>query len=143
MSKGWGFKIDYDASIKDDQAWIARSETCIKNRWFAREDLGVQPLIHILFLNPALGAPLGLSAEQIKFALAYEEWQSSGIESLDPNTLPADGSWRTIGREAYKVISTAVTDAHLIGTETRIREELRGAKAALARHLRNKKKYEG
>lgn len=132
MRNPWAYKIDYAKAIEADLAEIARYERIIALGLFTPADWAAQgyaTTAHDLALrDPAVREALGLSDEDMR-ALAV----ARGFADAEP----APGRYaRGCEIRAAHVAAYGV----YLETEAVIRDRLRLARAALARHRRNQRK---
>ncbi len=144
--RGFGFAIDYDKSIADDDLMISNAQRAIQHGWYRRSIackngamFEVIELWQLVMYFRDVADAAGYSAQDISDLAGYLE---QDIWSMHPD-LP---DHRT-NREGYlrgKQIAEQLTGEYavwLYRDETDARKGLRNAKASRARHVRNKEKF--
>lgn len=144
---GWGYKIDYAAAIRDDEATIAALTEEIAHGWYQVELPTSNPdfptwtavtLRDVVFHVPGAAARAGLTPTDVADLAWYCE--------IDPARLVAahgDLPEETKGRFGYdrgKDLAARL-DRVLQKDEATAKRALQRAKASLARHRRNQLEY--
>lgn len=151
-SRGWGFKIDYDRAIADDEASIRWAELSIARSWYQRSwpyddpTLGsyeTTELWQLILYCPDAAAAGGWSAQDradLAQALDLDMWNESQRRRCGELPAPQPGS---AGIRRGEAIADEVQrlGGFVFQDEAAARAELRRAKASRARHLRNRAKY--
>lgn len=142
--RGWGFKIDYDLAIAQDEAWIAwalrsierglyrRSVSSLDGRW--KTEI-IELHLLVLYFRDASTA-LGYSAQDVADLAAYVDFD---VWKLFPE-LPSEQPGRA-GHDRGKALLAELSGSFLYPDEETARGDLRRARASLARHRRNRDKY--
>jgi hypothetical protein len=149
-SRGWGFKIDYAAAIADDDHRIAHATSSIEHGLYRRSvpylngegSKELQELWELALYFVDVSTALGLSDQDVADLAAYVEYD---IRESRPE-LPTEQAGRVgfdRGKELWaKISSKKPSGRWLLKDEAEAREELRRAKASLARHIKNREKYD-
>lgn len=145
-SRGFGFAIDYDKAIADDELMISSAQRAIEHGWFRRSitckngaTFEVIELWQLVLYFRDVADAAGFSAQDISDFAGYLD---QDIWSMHPD-LPEH---RT-GRDGYlrgKEIHEQLTGEYavwLYKDELDARVGLRKAKASRARHIRNRDRY--
>ena len=157
-SKGWGFKIDYDQAIREDEKVIAETLRALEHKWFQPiwhaplATIKILPIVEgelefsdswniltLFLLFPEFAYAAGLTDEDLG-VLVYT---LDGYEHERYNCFPAP----VVGPATYKRSDEllkqieALWPSGYLYSEEKLRTQLKHAKAALSRHKRNKIKY--
>lgn len=151
-SRGWGFKIDYDRAIADDEAGIRWAELSIARGWYRRSWPYENPALgsfetvelwQLILYCPDAAAAGGWSAQDradLAQALDLDMWneraRSLWGELPEPQPGPAG-----LRRGEAIVDEVQRLGGFVFQDEAAARAELRRAKASRARHMRNREKY--
>lgn len=146
----WAYQVDYDKEIANDEAEIARctralelglhkltddgygwslADLCIVSTVEPQNKLSEADIAHARQVVERLG----LSRVDIANLAAY-------VESNVPIANEAQTGWYALGQMVHSRLLTEWPD-DLMSTAERLRLRLKQAKAALARHRRNKVKF--
>jgi hypothetical protein len=145
-SSGWGFKIDYDRAIADDDLLISHAQRSIDRGWYRRSIqstdgtwvLEVVDLWQLILYFRDVADAAGYSAQDVSDLAGYLEVD---VWKLHPDLPDCRSS-----REGYlrgKSIMDEIQpmEGMLYQDEVSARAGLRRAKASRARHVRNREKY--
>lgn len=150
--RGWGFKIDYDRAIEDDEARIRWAELSIARGWYRRSwpypdpVMGTYETIELwqLILHcPNAAAAGGWSAQDradLAQALDLDMWNERARSLFGELPEPQPGS---AGIRRGEAIADEITrqGGGVFRNEAEARAELRRARGSRARHVRNREKY--
>lgn len=151
--RGWGFKVDYDLAIKQDEDLIARLTRLIDNRWFKPAAMVLDGVTHDLrpysttLVDLALmdvsgtAVQLGLSIDDLAdlaCTLHRDNRQAQLDGSVVMLNIGTPGAYKRGDAIADRIC--AIWDGDLNDEET-TRKILKHAETALARHKRNQAKY--
>jgi len=145
--RGWGFAIDYDRALAEDEVAIAWAERSIQRGWYRRSRLSRDgsfeiehmQLLDLILYHRDVAATAGYSPQDVADLSAYCEVD---VWELYPD-LPAEQPGRPgheRGRQLLAEIE-ALSGGWLYRDEAAARAGLRRARASRARHLRNRDKY--
>jgi hypothetical protein len=149
-SRGWGFRIDYDRAIADDDARIAWAQRSLERGWYRREI----PYLHMEGSMELLELwQLVLYCREVATSADYTEQDVADLAcQLDvdiwamhpdlPSEQAAPLGWRRGEAIVLELKKLSEGGLYLIEDEAAARRELRRAKASRARHLRNQEKYD-
>ena len=145
--RGFGYRIDYDKEIAYDLTLIERHERSLKTAGtFTAADLatfpqGLSVLDYLWHEDTRLArwqALTGLEIEDLRCMAHDADWEYPGLGSVQ------SADWYKRGQRAWAAaVKGYGTDdvLEVIRSVEHERNQLRLAKAALARHRRNKEKY--
>ncbi len=145
-SSGFGFAIDYDKAIADDDFLIAHAQRSIERGWYRRSIpfrdgsgmLEVMDLWQLMLYFRDVSTAAGYSDQDIA---DLAEYLDNDIWQIFPD-LPdcrATREGRLRGKEIAQEIESM--EGILYPDEAAARIGLRRAKASRARHVRNRDKY--
>lgn len=146
-SRGWGFKIDYAAAIRDDEATIAALTEEIANDLYQVELPTSNPdfptwtarsLRDLVFHVPGVAARVGLTPTDVADLAWYCDVDPAHLIAVH-GELPPETRGR-VGYDRGKALA-AKLDRWLQKDAPTAKKELKRAKASLARHKRNQKEY--
>jgi hypothetical protein len=145
----WGYRINYDKAIAEDERQVAYHESALANGWFNwGEWVGFSATLSNLVLEkPEAAVALGLSTYDLGcLALVHSDLNEvlEGRYAHHISALPQEAhgvQWRR-GREVEAQLK-AVWPNETLYDEGKLREELKLHKTRLARHKRNKDKFGG
>lgn len=164
MANGWGYKIDYDAAIKDDELTIAHYTRALANDWttdavvafyaehFAERAaaykaswgsaMGSQSTFFDAVVTiPAFATSAGLTTEDVAVLIATHEcYTDPYYDRFGDAPMTGPALWKRSDELGKKL--DALYFNHLDSRE-RLAKGLKKAKASLSRHKRNKKLYGG
>lgn len=130
----WGYAIDYDKAIAEDEKAIAMYERIIAGRWFLPAGQSSCFLWELALLDETIAAGLDLSRADLANLAAY-------MEANLPIADESGRDWYSRGEEIDQRLQELCPDMLL--TEEKAREALKFHKTRLARHKRNKAKFGG
>jgi hypothetical protein len=145
-SARWGFKIDYDAAIKDDEFKVAGLERIIELGLYCPEEwksAGGGTLFFLVLHSAEAAAKLGLTLED-RVALAVESDRLGDYPELAA-AYPQDAifaDWYRRGDAVAKSLAWHPWSS-LLASEEAAKTLLKKCKASLSRHKRNKAKFGG
>jgi len=132
MTRRWGYDLDYDKEIRDDDELLAMYDRAVKGNWIAFSPDYYTRLADLVVADPAVAASVGLSDEEV-LELAYF------LDRHPDDYVPLPGA-NTHGSAIWDGIQAIYPDA-LEDSMAALKATRRRAKTTLDRHRRNRIKY--
>lgn len=146
--RGWGFKIDYDKAIAEDDMMIRRAQRSIELGLYQRKlpylngsgTFDVLDLWQLVLYGRDVATSLGYSAQDVADLANYVDMDIWAIHPDLPQPQDSRAGYQR-GKQILAEIDALCLNCTLYKDEADAKDGLRRAKASRARHVRNKDKY--
>lgn len=135
----FGYKLDYDAEIDEDLREIRRLEFLLEHRLWDMGHIGLPEAA----MYPDVAKRIGLPEEQrnrLAFFVEGECFSEPEFRYCDESAITDPRKDDLEGERVYERLE-ALYSGYLVRDEATLKADRRRAKAALARHRRNKGKF--
>jgi len=145
VTRGFGYSINYDRAIADDDAVLAWIELSIQHGFYRRPigDAGrvVNQLHELVIYFPDVASSLGFTPQDVADFAYAADMESAWKMNPDLPEARADRAGYRRGEEVAKQVEAMTGCQFLYEDETQAKEARKKTKASRARHARNKEKY--
>lgn len=146
---GFGYALNYDKEIANDEAEIAAYERALAHDYTKPNSMQVEgyyyPIWQLAFESRAIAKSIGLSGRDVGALADYIEMSEAQIVAFghwhNALEVPETGrAWHERGKAALAKCTEAWPYDDLLSV-AQLKRARSKAKAALARHMRNREKY--